>query len=215
MIAREGYSTIAGVAAVSVIVSIAASYLNHWSAYLIIGAAVILTGLIIYFFRDPERDVPADNNVILAPADGKVVQVKEVNEKKYLRGKATQISIFLSPLDVHVNRVPAAGTIEYLEYHPGAYLMAWDPRASELNERADFGLLHASGIKILFRQITGFMARRIVFHINKGDRVEAGQRFGMMKFGSRMDILVPSDMNVRVNRDDKTVGGETILALIE
>ncbi|HLR32424.1 MAG TPA: phosphatidylserine decarboxylase, partial [Fodinibius sp.] len=125
-----------------------------------------------------------------------------------------QISIFLSPLDVHVNRLPASGQLEYLEYHPGAYLMAWDNRASELNERADFGIRHPNGTKIFFRQITGFMARRIVYHIKKGEHLAAGDRFGMMKFGSRMDILVPEAIQVNVSEGDRAVAGKTILATI-
>lgn len=215
MLAREGYSTITFVAFVSMAGSIAASYVDHWSAYIIYAAMIILTGLTVFFFRDPDRDVPDDESLILAPADGKVVLVEQVEEKKYIKGKATQISIFLSPLDVHVNRLPVSGMLEYLEYYPGAYLMAWDHRASELNERADFGVLHPSGIRFFFRQITGFMARRIVYHIDKGDKLKAGNRFGMMKFGSRMDILVPPQIAVLARKGDRTIAGETILGKID
>lgn len=212
---REGYLTIALVAVFAMVASFAASFLNHWTAYLVYAGMLILTGLTIFFFRDPDRNVPDDDSLILAPADGKVVLVKETEEMKYIRGKATQISIFLSPLDVHVNRVPAGGRLEYVEYHPGGYLMAWDHRASELNERADFGIRHRTGIKIFFRQIAGFMARRIVYHISEGDQLKAGQRFGMMKFGSRMDILVPSQIEVNVRQGDRTVAGETVLGMIK
>ncbi|HLR76369.1 MAG TPA: phosphatidylserine decarboxylase, partial [Balneolaceae bacterium] len=132
----------------------------------------------------------------------------------YIGGSAIQISIFLSPLDVHINRVPASGKIEYLQYNPGKYLMAWNEKASTLNERADFGLLHTSGVKIFFRQITGFMARRIVYHIEEGDVLQAGERFGMMKFGSRMDVVLPSRFKINVQEGDKTTGGETVLAHI-
>lgn len=212
---REGYLTIGLVAVFSLAVSFAASYLDHWSAYLVYAAMIILTGLTVFFFRDPDRDVPDDPGLILAPADGKIVLIKETDEEKYIGGKATQISIFLSPLDVHVNRVPVSGTLEYVVYHPGTYLMAWDHRASELNERADFGVRHRSGIKVFFRQITGFMARRIVYHISEGEELKAGDRFGMMKFGSRMDILVPFQIEVSVSRGDRTVAGETVLGRIE
>lgn len=212
MFAREGYSTIAAVLVIGGLASLAAAlYLDHWSAYLIYGASLSLLVFMLYFFRDPDRHIPEDTNLILSPADGKVVLVKEVDEDIYIRGKATQISIFLSPLDVHVNRLPASGTIEYVKYHPGVYLMAWDERASRMNERADFGLKHPSGIKIFFRQITGFLARRIVYHIAERDKVKAGERFGMMKFGSRMDILVPTKVKVTVKEGDRTVGGESIL----
>src|SRR5699024_5100059 len=190
MFAREGYSTIVIVLIVAVLASIGASYINHWSAYIIYAAMFLLVAFILYFFRDPEREITPGANHIISPADGNIVLIKEVEEEKYIKGPATQISIFLSPLDVHVNSVPVIEELEYLEYNPGLYLMAWDHRASELNERADFGVRHASGVHIFFRQITGFMARRIVYHIQEGDKVTAGRRFGMMKFGSRMDILV-------------------------
>lgn len=214
MITREGYSTILTVAVVSIAVCFAASFLHHWIAYVIYALMITLTGLIIYFFRDPDRNIPADLNLVLSPADGRVVLVKQTDEDIYIQGRATQISIFLSPLDVHVNRVPLSGTLEYLKYHPGKYLMAWDHRASSMNERADFGLRHASGTKIFFRQITGFMARRIIYHISEGDILSAGERFGMMKFGSRMDILVPAEVDLAVQEGDRTVGGETVLARV-
>jgi len=117
-------------------------------------------------------------------------------------------------MDVHVNRTPLNGTLEYLEYEPGIFLVAYDHRASELNERADFGVRHSSGTKVFFRQITGFLARRIVYHIQEGDELTAGDRFGMMKFGSRMDILVPPEVEVNVSEGDKAVAGQTILATI-
>lgn len=212
--AREGYSTMAIAVLLTAIVCFAASFVNHWIAYVIYGVMVILLGLIVFFFRDPDRETPIEHNIVVAPADGKVVLVQEVEENIYLKGRATQISIFLSPLDVHVNRLPASGKVEYLEYHPGVYLMAWDHRASSMNERADFGILHPTGTKIFFRQITGFLARRIVYHIGKGDFAQAGHRFGMMKFGSRMDILVPPNVDVQVTKGDRTVAGETVIGNI-
>lgn len=214
MFAREGYNTIFATILFAFLVSFGGSYLNHWASYIIYGAMACLVILILYFFRDPDRDITEGDNLVLSPADGKVVLVKEVEETEYIKGTATQISIFLSPLDVHVNRLPVSGLLEYLEYQPGAYLMAWDHRASEMNERADFGIKHNSGTKIFFRQITGFLARRIVYHIHKGEHLRAGDRFGMMKFGSRMDILVPAGVEVNVSKDDKAVAGKTILATI-
>ncbi len=216
MIAREGYSNIAFVLLLSIGISVLAGlYINHWIAYLIYAIALFLVIFILFFFRDPDRVTPDDDSLIISPADGKVVMVKEIEEEIYLKGKATQISIFLSPMNVHVNRVPASGTIEYVKYHPGVYLMAWDERASSMNERADFGLKLNSGLKIFFRQITGFLARRIVYSITETDRVKAGDRFGMMKFGSRMDVLVPEEVQVMVREGDHTVAGESILGKIE
>jgi phosphatidylserine decarboxylase len=213
MLAKEGYSNIAwGMMLAAVLCIIASFFISHWWAYLIYGVAVVFAAWLLYFFRDPNRRIPVDKNIILAPADGKVVSVKEVMEPIYIKGKATQISIFLSIFNVHVNRLPASGKLEYLKYNPGVYLMAWDSRASSMNERADFGVRHPSGLKIFFRQITGFLARRIVYHIKTGDQVEAGKRFGMMKFGSRMDILIPPEVTINVKEGEHTVGGETILA---
>jgi len=215
MFAREGYFTMTIAVIFTVIVFIlTAIYINHWIAYPIYILVGICCGIVIYFFRDPERVTPEGDNLIISPADGVVVLVKEYQEDVYIKEKATQISIFLSPLDVHVNRNPISGKLEYLKYHPGKYLMAWNEHASELNERADFGVLHSSGTKFFFKQITGFLARRIVYHIRKGDNLEAGERFGMMKFGSRMDVIVPSNVTINVKEGDRTVAGESIIGEI-
>ena len=190
------------------------TFLPGWLAYLLSGIVVILWSIVIYFFRDPDRETPEGENLIISPADGKVVLVKEIEEDVYLKTKATQISIFLSPLNVHVNRNPVSGKLEYLKYHPGKYLMAWDENASIENERADFGVLHSSGTKLFFKQITGFLARRIVYHIKEGDDLVAGNRFGMMKFGSRMDVIVPENVDVQVKEGDRTWAGQSILGQI-
>lgn len=216
MISKEGYGTIAFVVLVSILVSgFAGYYLPEWIAYILYSVFFVLTALTVYFFRDPHRNIPSDNNIIIAPADGKVVFVKEIEENVYLKGNATQISIFLSPLNVHVNRNPVSGKLKYVKYHPGEYLMAWTEHASELNERADFGVLHPSGTKIFFRQITGFLARRIVYKISEGDDLVAGERFGIMKFGSRMDVVVPGNVTIQVKEGDKTVAGESVLGTIQ
>jgi phosphatidylserine decarboxylase len=216
MISREGYGTIGFVVLVSVLISgFAGYYLPQWIAYILYAVFFVLTVLTIFFFRDPDRTTPAGDKLVISPADGKIVFVKEIEENVYIKGKATQISIFLSPLNVHVNRNPVSGSLEYVKYHPGEYLMAWTEHASELNERADFGVLHPSNTKIFFRQITGFLARRIVYNINEGDELNAGERFGIMKFGSRMDVVVPENVKIQVKEGDKTVAGETVLGIIE
>jgi phosphatidylserine decarboxylase len=214
LFAKDGYSNIGAAIAFAIVLCVAAWFINHWSAWLLYGAAGLLTAFILYFFRDPDRELPADDSLIVSPADGKVVSITETEEPLYIDGKARQISIFLSPLDVHVNRLPATGTIEYVKYNPGVYLMAWDDRASSMNERADFGLRHRGGVKLFFRQITGFMARRIVYHLEEGEQVNAGERFGMMKFGSRMDVLLPAEVKVEVEEGDRTVAAETVLGRI-
>lgn len=216
MFAKEGYSTIASIIFVSILVCAFANYfLSSWLAYIVYALMLTLTGIVIYFFRDPDRNLPKDENFVISPADGTVVQIREIEENVYLKEKATQISIFLSPLDVHVNRNPVSGLLEYVKYHPGEYLMAWNEHASELNERADFGVLHPTGIKFLFRQITGFLARRIVYNINEGDQLVAGERFGIMKFGSRMDVVVPASVEIKVKEGDKTRAGESVIGIIK
>lgn len=214
MIAREGYSTIFVVFLFSILAAVGTSFGPGWLGYIIYPALVVLCGLVLYFFRDPNRTSPTDHSLILSPADGRVVLIQEIQENEYIGEPSTQISIFLSPLDVHVNRVPVSGNLEFVKYYPGKYLMAWEDHASEMNERAHFGVKHDSGMKILFKQITGFMARRIVYHLSEGENVKAGQRFGIMKFGSRMDVILPEGVAIKVQKGDRTVAGESILAEI-
>lgn len=211
MIAREGYVTILVVLTVGVAGWAAAALLPEPAGWVLRIALLTLLLLVIYFFRDPDRHTQDRPGLIVAPADGRVVVVKEVQEPHYLKGTATQVSIFLSPLDVHVNRVPATGKLEFVEYIPGLYKMAWEDHASELNERAHFGMLLPGGEKLLFKQITGFLARRIVYHIREGDDLKAGQRFGIMKFGSRMDLLLPPGTLIHVREGDRTVAGESVI----
>lgn len=211
MISKDGYTTILVVVVFSIAVGVAATYLPDLLSYLIYLILGILCLLTVYFFRDPDRETPEDDSLLISPADGKVVLIKKIQEDEYVHDTVTQVSIFLSPLNVHVNRVPFSGTIEHVKYSPGKYLMAWEDHASELNERAHFGVVHPSGTKLLFKQITGFLARRIVYRLKEGDNVKAGERFGIMKFGSRMDLLIPDNFEIKVNKGDKTVAGETII----
>tara|TARA_B100000575_G_scaffold294579_1_gene311733 strand:- start:10402 stop:11064 length:663 start_codon:yes stop_codon:yes gene_type:complete len=214
-IAHEGIPTIALVGLVTVVASSLSWYFLPLISSIIISTILfIIWFLSIYFFRDPERISPPNlsDDTILSPADGKVVVVKELESVEYLEKKAIQISIFLSPLNVHINRIPISGVLEYLVYQTGEYLMAWDDRATMNNEQAKFGLRHASGQKVLFRQITGFLARRVVYYIRVGDYLERNKRFGLMKFGSRMDVVLPRSANVLVKQGDKVVGGESIIA---
>lgn len=214
MFAKEGYSTIAAVVIFALISSYLALKLPGPFQQILLGVLIVMVLFFVYFFRDPERNTPEGENLIISPADGKVVLIRDTHEGEYLNKDVKQISIFLSPLNVHVNRVPVTGTIEYVKYYAGRYLMAWEDHASEENERAHFGVQHPGGTKLFFKQITGFLARRIVYHLKEGDKVEAGDRFGIMKFGSRMDILVPSNVQVYVKEGDITVAGETIIGKI-
>ena len=176
----------------------------------------ILFGLFaLYFFRDPDRPMPDEDpaRIIISPADGKVFLVHDVEEPEYLKGPGKQVAIFLSPLDVHVNRNPISGTVEHMEYHKGKFVPAFKDKSSEINERTHIGIRGESTM-LLMKQIAGSVARRIVCPLEVGDQVEIGERFGMIKFGSRTDIIVPPDVEILVKPGDRVVGGKTILCRI-
>jgi phosphatidylserine decarboxylase len=211
MITKYGYTTF-GVITVIVIVTIIIGLLvnNNWLKYLLIILPLLFLIFSINFFRDPDRTTPQQENIIVSPADGKVLFVKEVLDTRYINGKAKQISVFMSPLNVHVNRIPISGTVEYVKYHEGKFIAAFEDKASEENERAEFGINSRFG-KVFFTQVAGFIARRIVYELKEGDEVTAGERFGMIKFGSRVDIIVPDSWKEKVKKDDIVYAGETIL----
>ena len=186
---------------------IAVSYIfaRGWFAWVITALGALIICFTLWFFRDPERTIPQeaqqDESIILAPADGKIVEVTPVKENNYLHSDAIQISIFLSPIDVHVNRSPVTGAVEFYKYMPGDYLVAWHPKSSELNEQSRIGVQTKHG-KVLFKQITGYLARRIVCEVKEGDILHSGDKIGMMKFGSRMDIIVPTSSQIKVKIGD-------------
>jgi phosphatidylserine decarboxylase len=211
MFTKYGYTTIGIVSAISIIIFFLAFYQNNG----IIKISLIILSLILLiftlsFFRDPDRKSPGKQNVVVSPADGRVLFVKEVDDNKYIKEKSKQISIFMSPLNVHVNRIPVDGKIEYLKYHHGKYIAAFEDKASDVNERSEFGINSKYG-KIFFTQVAGFIARRIVYDIKIGDSVQQGNRFGMIKFGSRVDVVVPFNWQEKVKKDDLVTAGETIL----
>ncbi|MCI0406192.1 MAG: phosphatidylserine decarboxylase family protein [candidate division Zixibacteria bacterium] len=172
---------------------------------------LFLTLFFAYFFRDPERKIPSDDNLILSPADGKVVAIEAAPEPLFLKSQAQKISIFLSPLDVHINRIPASGKVDYFSYLPGKFLAAYKDKASTDNEQTAIGISTSFG-KILFKQIAGVLARRIVCRLKLGKEVKAGEKFGMIRFGSRVDIFLPEELELKVQKGDKVTGGETIMA---
>lgn len=208
MFAKEGKGLILGAGFICLVLCLLGTLADGLLGYGIILFGVLIFCFTCWFFRDPDRTITdVDDWTLLSPADGKVVVIQDIHEPLFLKGPAKQISIFLSPLNVHVNRVPIGGTIEFDEYVPGDYLVAWHEKASELNERSQLGVTHASGQKVLFKQIAGAVARRIVYHVTVGDAVKTGERFGIVKFGSRMDILLPPDAEILVNLEDKVAGG--------
>ncbi len=168
----------------------------------------------LYFFRDPDRTIPSDENAIVSPADGKVIVVKRVKENAYLKAPATQVSIFMSVFDVHVNRIPMGGTVGYFKYYPGKFLPAYREKASTDNEQTVIGIENDRA-KILFKQIAGIIARRVVCNVREGFHVKRGERFGMVKFGSRADIFLPENVEVKVKLNQKVKGGESIIGEIK
>lgn len=176
--------------------------------------ALVLLVAILQFFRNPKRLVTPNFDDILAPVDGKVVVIEEVDEPEYFKEKRRQVSIFMSPVNVHVTRYPASGTITYSKYHPGKYLVAWHPKSSTENERTTVVLHTPKFGEIGYRQIAGAMARRIVNYAEEGEQVTQGQDAGFIKFGSRVDLLLPLDCNITVKLGQKVVGAKTCIASI-
>jgi phosphatidylserine decarboxylase len=216
MITKYGYDVFITVSVICLLV-IALSLLfvePKILKYCIVATSAILLGLTINFFRDPDRTTPTGENLVIAPADGKIIAVRQVEEKEFLSSGATLISIFMSPLNVHVNRNPISGTVRHLRYVKGEYFAAYEDKASEKNEQMVIGIEHPRG-RVLFKQIAGFIARRIVCTLKMGDTVKAGERFGMIKFGSRVDVFVPTGTSVRAKVGDVTVAGESVLAELQ
>lgn len=175
-------------------------------------ASILFYLLILQFFRIPIFPVPKNEKHVLAPADGKVVVIEETEETEYLKGRRKQVSIFMSPVNVHINRMPVSGVISFFKYHPGKYLVAWHPKSSTENERTTVVVKRKDGVEILFRQIAGALARRIKCYIQPNQFLEQGDEFGFIKFGSRVDIFLPLNAKITVNIGDVTKGGKTIIA---
>jgi len=215
MIHKEGYPSII----LTIIVVALINFLTFYfaAAYPIViwlgyALSVFLLVTILQFFRNPTRKVIIDENSIVAPADGKVVVIEEVTETEYFNDKRLQISIFMSPINVHANRYPIGGIVKYAKYHPGLFLVAWHPKSSTENERTTIVVKHKNGQEVLFRQIAGALARRIVYYSKEGDQAVQGGEFGFIKFGSRVDLLLPTTVKVKVNLEQKVTGNETVIA---
>jgi phosphatidylserine decarboxylase len=177
--------------------------------------SVVLFLLLLQFFRSPYRNLLLHEDLVIAPADGKVVVIEEVHEPEYFDDVRKQISIFMSPINVHITRNPVSGIVKYFKYHPGNYFVAWHPKSSTKNERTTVVVDSLAGSDILFRQIAGAMARRIVWYVKEGDEVSQGEEFGFIKFCSRVDIFVPLDTEIKVELGQKTKGGVTVIAQLK
>ena len=213
MFHREGYTIIAiTLLIVGIMASLACYFAPKGIQYAVYTLCCIILVLILQFFRNPTRTTVINPTHVIAPADGKVVIIEDVEEPEYFKGKRLQISIFMSPINVHVNRNPVTGKVLYYKYHPGQYLVAWHPKSSTLNERTTVVVENEAGIPVLYRQIAGALARRIVCYVKAGDKVVQGQEYGFIKFGSRIDIYLPVGTKVNVNLEQKVRGGETVIA---
>jgi phosphatidylserine decarboxylase len=189
-------------------------YLRNWP--IVFWGVLVVGGFFwvafLQFFRLPARTNRAGQNEWVAPCDGKVVVIEDVEEPEYFKDKRIQVSIFMSPLNVHANWTPCGGVVKYAKYHPGKYLVAWHPKSSTENERTSIVVERGDGKQVLFRQIAGALARRICYYVKENDRLAQGQEFGFIKFGSRVDLYFPIGTKITCQIGDKTTGNETVIA---
>ncbi|MBC7869410.1 MAG: phosphatidylserine decarboxylase family protein [Chitinophagaceae bacterium] len=209
---REGRATLTLAAGVLLLVNL---LLPRQLRLIGFALSLLIFSFFAQFFRNPPRTTPDCAKCVIAPADGTIVAIERVHEGEFFKDERLKVSIYMSALNVHVNRVPINGKVIYTRYHPGKYLVAFHPKASELNERNTIVIEASGGESILIRQIAGILARRIVSYLHEGDLVQTGEELGFIKFGSRCDVFLPLESIVKVNLDQKVVGGETILAEIE
>ncbi|WP_103071925.1 phosphatidylserine decarboxylase family protein [Aquimarina sediminis] len=215
MFHKEGYKIIS-IAVVLFLGINLASYvaiqIDEWQIA-IFSVTLVFLILILQFFRNPKRNTEINDNTVVSPVDGKVVVIEEVFEKEYFKDKRLQVSIFMSPINVHVTRHPINGDVVFSKYHPGKYLVAWHPKASEENERTTV-VVKNNNIEILYRQIAGALAKRIVNYAEEGEKVTQGSDSGFIKFGSRVDVYLPIGTEVKVTLDQKVKGGENVIAIV-
>ncbi len=210
MIARYGRTTLTKSLLICLAAIVPALLLPPLLQIPLIVLSLLMALFSVFFFRDPQRTTPENDAFVIAPADGKVLLIRNTDHP--FTGKSSiLVSIFMSPFNVHVNRIPVPGRIMHLDYHPGRFLMAFDHRSMTDNERMDIGIENHRA-RVFFSQVSGFLARRIVCHLKEGQQVTAGERFGMIKFGSRLDIILPGNAQIRVKEGEKTRAGETVIA---
>ena len=214
MFHKEGYRIIVVTFIVVAVLFLAAHYVSMptWAQYLIWSTGFIFLFLILQFFRNPKRNYTLDSNKVLSPVDGKVVVIEEVYEPEFFKDKRLQISVFMSPINVHVTRYPVGGTIKYSKHHPGKYLVAWHPKASTDNERTTVVVESSVFGPVLFRQIAGALAKRIVNYAQEGQQAQQTGDSGFIKFGSRVDVYLPLDSKINVTLNQVVTGGLSVLA---
>lgn len=216
LIHREGYKIILVTLLILAGINIGVQSIlgeAHIVGKIILSVSLVFFILIVQFFRNPFRNTVINENHVIAPADGKVVVIEEVEETEYFKDKRRQVSIFMSPVNVHVNRNPISGTVKYAKYHPGKYLVAWHPKSSTENERTTV-VIAGTKAEVLFRQVAGALAKRIVYYVKEGEMVNQGGEMGFIKFGSRIDLYLPLNAKIEVSLQQKTKGGETVVATL-
>ena len=211
MITKYGYITAGIFVSISIIIFLFSFFIeNNYLKITLSTLSLLLFLFTLYFFRDPDRTSPKLDNVIVSPADGKVLLVKKIESNNFIEGEAWQVSVFMSPFNVHVNRIPIDGVVKFVRYVNGEYLVAFNDKADERNERSEFGIVSKYG-KMFFTQVAGFVARRIIYELKENDTVKMGDRFGMIKFGSRVDIIVNTNWDLMVKENDVVTAGESII----
>lgn len=212
---KEGYTSIALCILFIFVLNALVHYLlpeTAWFRWIIYILSFALFAIILQFFRSPNIQVIKNEKLVLCPADGKVVVIEETEETEYLKDRRIQVSVFMSPINVHINRNPISGIVKYFKYHPGKFLVAWHPKSSTENERTTVVIENSKGTPVLFRQIAGALARRIICYSIEGQKAEQGEEFGFIKFGSRVDIFLPLGSEINVSLGDIVKGGITVLA---
>lgn len=214
MFHKEGYKIILITLVVVIIAVLAIDWFIsiEWLRLTLSIGMIVLLLLILQFFRNPKRLTKLEHHTAVSPVDGKVVVIEEVFEKEVFNDKRIQVSVFMSPINVHVTRYPISGTVSFSKYHPGKYLVAWHPKASEENERTTVVVDNENFGRVLYRQIAGALAKRIVNYAKVNDKVEQGSDSGFIKFGSRVDLFLPLDADIKVSLNQKVRGGETVIA---
>jgi phosphatidylserine decarboxylase len=214
---REGHTIIIVSGIVLLLINLPLAIILHSGVISVIVALISTVVILAFasFFRIPARDFYIADNKIIAPADGKVVVIEQVEENEYFKDKRIQVSIFMSPANVHVNRSPVSGLVTYQKYHPGKYLVAWHPKSSEKNERNTVVIENEGGVEILIRQIAGKLARKIRFYVEEGDKILQSNEFGFIKFGSRVDLFLPIGTTINVDLKQKVKGGITVIGTLE
>lgn len=214
MLHKEGYKILIVTAIILIAINVISySLINtYWIKFAILIASILFFLIILQFFRNPKRTTQLNDEVVVSPVDGKVVAIEEVFEKEYFKDNRIQISIFMSPINVHVTRHPVGGKVVYSKYHPGKFLVAWHPKSSEENERTSVVVKNEHAGEVLYRQIAGALAKRIINYAEEGNDVVQGSESGFIKFGSRVDVFVPIGTKIDVEINQKVKGGNSVIA---